>query len=66
MKKKLLAIVVTLVLMLGSTVTVYAGPYGGVAPPPRPKTLSLCIMELSLDLSVTYDPGQKEVLFTAY
>jgi len=34
MKKRLFAIVSVLVITLGSSVAVYAGPYGGGPPPP--------------------------------
>jgi len=65
MKKKLLAVTVTLVLMLGSTVPVFAGPIGGIAPPPVPliaTSLGLCLTDLQFDLSTAYDPGEDNCL----
>jgi len=57
MKKKLLAVAITLVLMLGSTVPVFAGSNGLVHPPPVPTTLGLCITELPLGISMARGPG---------
>jgi len=65
MKRRLLAVAITIVLMLNFTVTVYAGPNGGTLPPPVPliaTSLGLCLTDLQFDLSTAYDPGEDNCL----
>ena len=58
MKKKLIAIVVSLLLMFCFTIPVYAGPGGGNAPPPIPPiptSIGICQTILLPDDCTTYD-----------
>ena len=59
MKKRLLMIAVTLILVFGSAVTVYAGPLGGQPPPPPiPTSIGICLTMLPPDCCATYDDSK--------